>query len=749
MERKLVAIVAADVVGYSALMERDEAGTFERLRAARKELVEPEIARHHGHTFKLMGDGLLAEFGSVVDAVECAVSLQRGLVERNASFPETERIQLRIGINLGEVIVDGEDRYGEGVNVAARLQQLAAPGGICVSAKVAKEVEKKLAFSFESMGAQKVKNIVEPVQAYRIPLDPGAGKTAGSQRHETANARRHRGIRPVAVVMAVFACALGLAMAWWQPWESTARPAAPAATAAADGRPTLAVLPFDNLSDDKDQEYLANGFTEDLTTELARIPGLFVVSHNAAFAYKDKDTKPAEIASALGVRYLLAGSIRRVGDDMRINAQLIDGSTSGHLWAERFDGEWADVFALQDKVVGSIAGALKLRLVSVAAPVRAGGTSNPAAYDAYLKGLDIYNRTNTPEEFAAAVKYLQQAVQLDPDFGAAHARLARAYWDADVNRAVTMGLSTDAAYEKVHESLEKAARHPSPGYYQLVAEMIVQEHNSDEAVSVLLKSVALDPSDPWNYLSLSHALNFNGRPKEALNYLEAAARVDPNSWMDYRYYQAGLAEFNQGKFEEAVRTIEKMDLASPEPWGKFRALQILVSAYAHLDRPDETAASLKKFKEVLARMQEGEPNLLVTQDHMVFKELADTERLLEGLRKAGVPDLPPSGLDPKNRLTGAEIRNLVFGHEIRGRLTLSKLLPMRRTTSADGVLSETVGTETRKGTSWLQGNFLCVAFPGALTSCGAIFRNPFRTPGREDEYEALHRWERYEFSVVR
>lgn len=386
MDRKLSAILAADVVGYSTLMERDEAGTFERLRAGRKELFEPEIARHHGHIFKLMGDGMLAEFGSVVDAVECAVSLQRGLSERNASLPEAEQILVRIGINLGEVIVDGDDRYGDGVNIAARLQQLAEPGGICVSGKVAKEVERKLAFAFEPMGQQRVKNIAEPVQAYRVRLDPAA---AG------LHARRRSRAWRFPVVAGVLVLAFGLAATWWQPWERPAHPAVPAASEKADTRPSLVVLPFDNLSDDKEQEYLANGLTEDLTTELARVPGLFVVSYNAAFAYKDKDPKPEEIAAALGVRYLLKGSIRRVGDDMRINAQLIDGSTSGHLWAERFDGQWADVFALQDRVVSSIAGALQLRLVSGAPAARAGGTNNPEAMRPISRGW-TYISVSTP-----------------------------------------------------------------------------------------------------------------------------------------------------------------------------------------------------------------------------------------------------------------------------------------------------------------------------------------------------------------
>ncbi|PAQ11457.1 adenylate/guanylate cyclase domain-containing protein [Mesorhizobium temperatum] len=745
MDRKLAAILAADVVGYSTLMERDEAGTFERLRAGRKELFEPEIARHHGHIFKLMGDGMLAEFGSVVDAIECAVSLQRGLSERNASLPAVEQILVRIGINLGEVIVDGDDRYGDGVNIAARLQQLAEPGGICISGKVAKEVERKLAFAFEPMGEQRVKNIAEPVQAYRVLLDSvAAGKTL--------HARRQPRAWRFPVAAGVLFLALGLAAAWWQLWERPAQPAVPAGSEAADTRPSLVVLPFENLSDDKEQEYLANGFTEDLTTELARVPGLFVVSHSAAFAYKDKDPKPEEIAAALGVRYLLKGSIRRVGDDMRINAHLIDSSTSRHLWAERFDGRWADVFALQDKVVGSIAGALQLRLVSVAPAARSGGTNSPEAYDVYLKGMDIYNRINTPEEFAQAVKHFQHAVELDPDFGAAHAQLAWAYWDADITRAVVMGLTRAEAYDKVHETLKLAARHPSPGYYQLVAELMVREHNSDEAVTVLLKSVALDPSDTWNYLSLANALNFNGRPKEALSYLEAAARVDPISWMDYRHYQAGLAEFGQGKFEDAVHSIEKMDLESPDPRAKFYALQVLVSAYGHLGRTDQTAAALERFRKVVTQRLLWEPNQLITQDFMVFKNTADIERLLAGLTKAGVPDLPPlarAGMNPKDRLTGAEIRSLMFGHEIRGKFAFDKFLPMQRTTSVDGAVSETFGLRTRTGTSWVQGNFLCDAFPGELTSCGAIYRNVFRTPGRDDEYKAVYRWDQFEFSVVK
>ena len=268
MDRKLAAILAADVVGYAALMERDERGTHERLMAGRKELFEPEIARHHGRVFKLMGDGMLAEFGSVVDAVECAVSLQRGLAERNANVPEDQRVQVRIGINLGEVIVEGDDRYGEGVNIAARLEQLADPGGICVSGKVAREVEKKLAFGFEPMGAQQVKNIAEPVQAFRVRLDGDAGQAHGAGFTE---ARAALGGGRSGGCAAGRRCVVRAADAGPR---AAAEPAVATGPPVADGKPSLVVLPFANLSDDKEQGYLADGITEDLTTELARVPGL-------------------------------------------------------------------------------------------------------------------------------------------------------------------------------------------------------------------------------------------------------------------------------------------------------------------------------------------------------------------------------------------------------------------------------------------------------------------------------------------
>jgi TolB-like protein/class 3 adenylate cyclase len=406
MERKLAAILAADVVGYSGLMERDEAGTFERLRARRKEIFEPEVEKHHGRIFKLTGDGVLAEFASVVGAIECAVSVQRGMAERNASVQDDKRIDVRIGINLGEVIVEGDDRYGEGVNVAARLEQLADPGGICVSGKVAREVEKKLAFAFEPMGQQRMKNIAEPVEAFRVKID-------GARRKPMVRPPWSRRQRMAIAALPALLIVAGGAVALTEYLRN------PAATSRE--RPSIAVLPFTNMSADPQQDYLADGISEDLITDLAKVSGLFVISRNSTFVYKGKAVVPAEVADALGVRYLLEGSVRRDGDRLRVNAQLIDAKTSGHLWADRYDRTMTDVFALQDDITRGIVAALKVQLSeSDQGRVAQVETADVRAYDAFLQGWELY-RNHTPQGHAAAIPYLERAIAFDPSYGRAHA----------------------------------------------------------------------------------------------------------------------------------------------------------------------------------------------------------------------------------------------------------------------------------------------------------------------------------------
>jgi len=743
VEHRLTTILAADVVGYSTLMEHDEAGTHERLKVRRKELFEPEIARHHGRIFKTMGDGMLAEFGSVVHAVECAVSLQRGLAERNADVAEDQRIEMRIGINLGEVIVEGDDRFGEGVNIAARLEQLADPGGICVSGKVAKEVEKKLAFGFEPMGEQQVKNIAEPVLAFRVRLD--GVPTRQPLRMKPSS------FRYVAAVGAAMILLVGGTVAWFMlrtPVTDAIIAAEPAVT---DGKPSLVVLPFDNLSDDKEQGYLADGITDDLTTGLARVPGLFVISRNAAFTFRGKTAQPGQIAKELGVHYILEGSTRRVGEEFRINAQLIDARTGGHLWAERFDGKWAEVFALQDKVVENVAGALKLRLVTGEGKAQiAGSTSNPAAYEAFLRGLEFEHR-NTPADIAVAVTYYEQALALDPNFGRAIAELAWAYWNTDDQRVAALG-HWEENNAKLYKFLAAAAKHPSPNYYQINAQILTRERKSDEAVASLQKAVALDPSDPGTYEGLSQALIFNGRPKEGRTYLDEAMRIAPtglSSLTGWRYYLAGLAAFGEDRFEDAAAELEKIDLRSADPWAKFYGLQVLIAASGHLGRGAWIAKS--NFEAVLKDMGEGPYNMLQTQRYFVFKNEADIKRLLDGLGKAGVPELPhDDDLKSKDRLKGADISSLIYGRELRGRSLKPEIAGYRQAMSADGTISTAIGSWwLNTGRNWVQGDFICSAYPKDLTNCGAIFRNPSGTFEQKNEYFGVYQRNRFEFSVIK
>ena len=359
VQRRLAAILAADVVGYSRLMGENEASTFEALKAHRKELIDPKIVANNGRIVKLMGDGVLAEFGSVVDAVRCAVDIQREMPNRNADVPNDRRIQFRVGINLGDVIIDGEDIYGDGVNVAARLEGLADPGAVFISHTVFSHVIGKVELGFEDLGQHKVKNITEPLHVYRVLTGPdNAGRLIGRAMPSSTLWKRPAIAAGIVVLVAVAAGAI-----WLRPWA----PAVELATVAEmafplPDKPSIAVLPFANMSDDPGQEYFAQGMTDDLITDLSKVSGLFVISRNSTFTYKDTAVKIRQVAEELGVRFVLEGSVRREGDEVRINVQLIDALTGGHVWAERYDRNLRDIFALQDEVVDKVVSALSVEL---------------------------------------------------------------------------------------------------------------------------------------------------------------------------------------------------------------------------------------------------------------------------------------------------------------------------------------------------------------------------------------------------
>jgi adenylate cyclase len=577
MERRLSAILAADVVGYSALMEQDEAGTFDRLRTHRKELFEPEIEKHHGRIFKLTGDGLFAEFTSVVDAVECAVALQRGLAERNANVPEDKRIDVRIGINLGEVIVEGDDRLGEGVNIAARLEQLAEPGGICVSGKVTKEVEKKLAFGFVPMGEQRVKNINEPIPVFKVRLDGIPHRAAAKTRAAS------RWTWPV-----VFALVAIGALSWFSLYRTDllSTPRVPGTF------PSLAVLPFEDLSPDKSLGYLGDGAAEDIITMLSRFPDLKVVSRTSSFTYKGKATDVRQIGKELDVGYVLEGSVRKEGDKARITAQLIDAKTGEHVWADRFDKTGTDPWALQDEVTSNIVGSLtgEKGTVRQADYRQAWGKDTTALdeYDYYLRGheqLMAFTKEGTEragEIWREGLSKYPGSPLLTVKLGWYHNNRAANFFSddppSDFRQAAVLGRQV-LANQHLSPQVARLA-------HWLMSWAMVQEKNFDGAVVEAEKAKALAPYDAFMLCDLTTVLTQAGQPQKANEWLDIVAARDPAlSW--FSNYSRGLAFLTLGKFDGAVEPLQQTDFLD--------APLLLAIAYVHLNRLADAEVQVAKM----------------------------------------------------------------------------------------------------------------------------------------------------------
>jgi TolB-like protein/class 3 adenylate cyclase len=572
-ERRLTTILAADVVGYSRLMADDETGTLNSLKALRREVFEPKTAEYRGRVVKLMGDGTLMEFASVVDAVAFAVNVQRAMALRNADIPENQRITYRIGINIGDIIVEGDDIYGDGVNVAARLEALAEPGGICVSRPVHTQIEGKVDLAFEDLGEQEVKNIPKPVQVFRVLLDAPA-----TERGTVAAATAKRPIRwpMVAGGLALLVIVAGIAL-WQRPWAPREEPTSVEAMAfPLPDKPSIAVLPFNNMSDNTSQEYFADGMTEDLITDLSKISDLFVIARNSSFSYKGRQVKVRQVAEELGVRYVLEGSVRRAGDEVRINAQLIDATTGGHLWAERYDGTLDDVFDFQDQVTGQIVAALAVNLTGdeQAQEIRY-GTDNAAAHDAYLQGWAHY-KLLTPGALAKAVPFFEEAVSLDPGYAQAHAALAALYWNVFKNDwAFDLGMPSSRAESRANEHLEEALKAPTPLAHILQARMFADWGFPGEAVTEAEKAVALDGNN-------------------ATALAEQAMRLDPHGPPSY-LITFGAAQFGMELFEEAASTFERAVKRNPH---NDLPLIYLAASYGHLGRIKDGDAAIETANEL-------------------------------------------------------------------------------------------------------------------------------------------------------
>jgi TolB-like protein/class 3 adenylate cyclase/Flp pilus assembly protein TadD len=725
MERRLTAILAADVVGYSSLMEKDEAGTYARLKAGRQELFEPEIHRHHGRIFKLMGDGMMAEFGSVVDAVECAVALQRGLSQRNSSLPEAERIEVRIGVNQGDVIVEGDDRYGDGVNIAARLEQIAEPGAVYVSGKVVKEVERRLALGFRPVGSQKMKNLAEPVEVYRVIVDGTEAFTAEPVQKRKAGSW----VWPAAAVLLLAVVAGGSAL-----WLSRTPSPGPV-TVQSDAQPlpdksSVAVLPFANMSDDPQQSYFADGIAEDLMTDLSHVDGLTVIARHSAFAYKGRDIDLRQVGRDLGVRYIIEGSVRRAGEQIRINVQLIDATTGGHEWADRYDGSMADIFALQDHVTKSVVDALRTRLGTGTAELASGkrGTTVPEAYDAFLQGWEHYQRT-TPADFVQAVPYFQRAIELDPAYSRAQAALAMVYFRSwDQGWSGKFGISADDAFRRARDLLNLAKAKPTSVSHQVAGNMSRSRGWYDDAQKEFQAAIDLDPSDSWSYAYLAYSLIYAGRPAEAELQIETAMRLDPHFPPLFVYYQ-GLAEFEQNRMEDASKTLTKAAQLNPnDPW----PLLFLTAAYSHLGRVDLARETISAFSDARVR-QGGTPFVMIELEGAQATFPAPKgSPLLAGLIRAGVPRDFGADDFATLKLKSDEIESLVFGHRLHGR-NLASGVEHGVAVSPDGIALSFGVWGGGVATAKLEGDRLCFERT-ATTTCGTILRNPGGKKELENEY---------------
>jgi adenylate cyclase len=554
--RRLAAILAADVAGYSRLMGADEEGTLERLKAHRRELIDPMIAEHRGRIVKTTGDGLLAEFPSVVDAVRCAAEVQRGMLDREPGLPDERRIRWRIGVNLGDVIAEGGDIFGDGVNVAARLEALAEPGGICISRTVRDQIRDKLPYSLEDRGEQNVKNIARPIRVYALRPEVIAELPMTGMRV----AVRRRRIAPTAIAAAVAVVFVATAAGWWfWPMAKPApTPALAAATATAPPlvapRLSIVVLPFANLSSDPDQLYFADGITEDVTTDLSRIAHSFVISRNTAFTYRDKRVDTKHIGRELDVRYVLEGSVRRSGDKVRVNAQLIDAETDTHLWAEQFDGDTGDLFALQNEITSRIAIALNLELTSREA---ARPTDNPDALDYLLQGRAAYWKPNSREKWAETIGSFEHALALDQHSVEAQAWLANAL----VGRATDgWSVSASADLRRAEELVDAAMAAAPRNWFAHYAKAGIRRFQGrcEEAIPEYETALILNPN--WiNALDwLAWCRLMSGSIEEAIPLEERAIRLSPRDpYIRNLYTNIGIAHLLQSHADEAILWFEK------------------------------------------------------------------------------------------------------------------------------------------------------------------------------------------------
>jgi adenylate cyclase len=626
VKRKLAAILSADVKGYSRLMSQDEVGTIRTLDAYKNAMSEM-VVRYKGCVVDSIGDNLMAEFGSVVDAVNCAVEVQRELAERNAEIPYNRRMEFRIGINLGDVVEEQGKIYGDGVNIAARLQSLAEGGGICISGTVYDQVKSKLGLEYEHLGEQTVKNIAEPVRVYRVLSFPGAAAHRVVQAKSAVVTRYRRAALAIAVVLLI---GVGSVLTW----HFFLRPVPPPVEVASiekmafplPDKPSIAVLPFVSMSGDKEQEYFSDGITENIITALSKVPRLFVISRQSTFFYKGKPVKVKQVSEELGVRYVLEGSVQRSTDRVRISAQLIDALSGHHLWAERYDRDLKDIFALQDEITLKITTVLQVKLTAgEQARVMAKGTTN---LEAYLKALQCreYGQRWTKEGNTACRKYAEEVIALDPKYPFGYVALGLTH-----GVDVLLGLS-ESPQQSMARAIELAKKaislddsfslaHSALGAFYATARQY------DKGVAEAERAVALEPNSAENLFFLAFVLCYAGKPEEAIPLTERAVRLNPIP-LPFQLVTMAHAYRLTGRYEKAIEAAKRA--IQVEPNSQLAHVH-LIASYIGLGREKEARAEAPELLRI---------NPKFSADHyskrIPYKNQADNDRLADALHKAGL-----------------------------------------------------------------------------------------------------------------
>ena len=618
MQRRLTTILAADIAGFSRLIGLDEEGTLTSLRAHRTEFIDPLLQQHNGRVANTAGDSLLIEFPSAVEAVRCALAMQEGMTSRNASISEDLRIEYRIGINVGDVVAEGDDLLGDGVNVAARLEAIAPARGIILSRTTRDHIRDRLGVELEDLGEVEVKNVARPVRVFRVV-------------NRTGNRAPYVGPRsplqlgwPAAVVILALALVTVTVTVTWHLWNETAKQVP---IERPSGLPAIAVLPFDNMSGDPTQDYFSDGITDDLITDLSRVSGLFVMARNTVFTYKGTAVKVQKVGQDLGVSYVLEGSVRKAGERVRINVQLVRTSSGHHVWADRFDRELTDVFSVQDEVVQKIVSALAVRLTKteqarLAEPKKV----NPDAYDLLLRGLEKFRRF-TPDSHREARQYFIEALEIDTRFARAHADLA---WSHAID--VAFGWT-----KTPEESMKAAIKHANaalsidptvPQVHMALSNIYRRQRKFDQSLAEARKVIELDPNYADGYAQLANALVSEGEHEAALKAIDTAKRLNPQNPFFFRLIYA-RAKFHLEQYEEATDAFRSVVESNPQ----FIAGQLgLAASLGQLGRTDDAEW---QAQEILIL----DPNFTLMNERSrdPYRRAEDMNRFIKGLELAGLP----------------------------------------------------------------------------------------------------------------